>query len=147
VVAQKGGETPNTFSKRVYNTIYVLSRTCKEQQETRVVRKNPETYMKRMWNNLHEAWKAETVTAVWYVIQVIIPTNLRLQDIRLADTPNCKECGGLDTRLHRLIEWGRMEHLVTDQATDRVDHADDRGADLGGMVAAAALSDLAATTE
>lgn len=40
-----------------------------------------------------------------------------------------------------------MEHLVTDQATDRVAHADDRGADLGGVVAAAALSDLAATTE
>jgi hypothetical protein len=85
---------------------------------------------------------------MWYVvIQAIIPTNVRLQDIRLADIHNCKECGGLDTHLIRLIEWGMKKHLGIDQVADLVDHADDPGADSGGVVAAAALSDLAATTE
>jgi hypothetical protein len=62
VVAKKGGETPKVFRKRVYDTMYILSRAGGEQQEMRVVRQNPDTDWKRVWTNLHDAWTAETLT-------------------------------------------------------------------------------------
>jgi hypothetical protein len=37
VVARKGVETPKVFRKRVCDTMYILSRAVKEQQEIRVV--------------------------------------------------------------------------------------------------------------
>jgi hypothetical protein len=85
--------------------MYILSRAEKEQQEMRVVKESPATDWKGVWPDLHDACIAKTITAVWYVtILEIIPTNVILHKIRLAETPKCKECGGLDTRLYRLIE-------------------------------------------
>jgi hypothetical protein len=43
--------------------------------------------------------------------------------------------------------WRREEHLGMDWAADRVDHADDPGANPGGVADAAAISYLAVTTE
>jgi hypothetical protein len=112
VVAQKEVGTPKAIRKRAYDTMYILSRAGREQQEMRVVKQNPATDWKRVWANLHDAWAAETITAVWYVIiHDIIPTNVRLNNIHLADTPNCKECGSLDTRLYRLIECGEGRNI------------------------------------
>jgi hypothetical protein len=107
VEVQKGSETPNAFRIRVYDTMYVMSRAGREQQETRVVRQNPATDWKYVWTNLQDSGTTETITAVWHaIIHDILPTNIRFHNIRLADTPSCKECGGLDTHVHLLIECG-----------------------------------------
>jgi hypothetical protein len=112
VVAQKEVETPKAFRKRAYDTMYILRRAGRELQEMRVVKLNPATDWKRVWTNLHDAWTAETITALWYVIiRDIIRTNVRLHNISLADTPYSKQCGGLDTRLLRLIECGEGRHI------------------------------------
>jgi hypothetical protein len=68
VRAQQVGETPNAFRKRVYDTMYILNMAGLEQKEMSVVRQNPETDWKRVWTNLHDAWTAETITAVWYAV-------------------------------------------------------------------------------
>jgi hypothetical protein len=106
------GETPKSFRKRVYNTMYILNRAGREQKEMRVVEPNPETDWKRVWTNLHNAWTAETITAVWYaVIHDLVLTNVRLHKIRLADTPDCKECGIVDTLSHRLTECDEGKNI------------------------------------
>jgi hypothetical protein len=115
VVAQKEVETPKAFRKRVYDKMYMLSRAGREQQKMRVVKQNRATAWNYVWANLHDAWTAETITAVWYeyvVIHDIIPTNVRVHNIRLADTPNCKECGGLDTSIHRPIKCGEGRNIL-----------------------------------
>jgi hypothetical protein len=43
--------------------------------------------------------------------------------------------------------WRRNERLGEDKAANRMDNADDPGVNPAGMVAAAAISDLAVTTE
>ena len=108
----KGVEAPKVFRKRVYDTMYQLSRAGREQQEMRVVKQNPTTDWKRVWTNLHDTGTAYTITAVWYIIiHDIVSTNVRLHNIQLAETPNCKGCGGLDTRLHRLSECGEGRNI------------------------------------
>jgi hypothetical protein len=87
-------ENPKSLRKRVYDTMYVLSSADREQQEMRVVRQNPATDWKRVWTNRHGSGTAETITAVWYVIiREILPTNVTLHIISLADTPCYKKCG------------------------------------------------------
>jgi hypothetical protein len=104
---QKEGEKPKVFRKPVYDPMYALSRDGREKPEMRSVRHYSETDWKRVWTNLHDSGIWETITAVWYaVIYDILPTNVRLHNIQLADTPMCKECGAVDTRLDRLIECG-----------------------------------------
>jgi hypothetical protein len=107
VKAQKEGETPYAFRERVYDRMCVLNRADSEQEKMRIVGKNTAITWKRVWTNLHDSETAETITAVWLVItHDFIRTNFRLHSIRLADTPFCKKCAGLDTRLYRLIECG-----------------------------------------
>jgi len=60
-----------------------------------------------IWKNLAETPTSEADIAVWYkVINDIIPTNVRLHLIKMASTDTCKECGEVDTLLHRLTEFG-----------------------------------------
>jgi hypothetical protein len=68
VLKQKLVERPKAFRKRVYDTMHIVSRADREQQEISVVKQNPATNWKRVWANIHDACTAETITAVWYVI-------------------------------------------------------------------------------
>jgi hypothetical protein len=43
VVTRKVVETPIAFRKRVYDSMYIMSRAGREQQEVRVVKQNPAT--------------------------------------------------------------------------------------------------------
>jgi hypothetical protein len=54
VEPQKEGEKPKVLRKRVYDTMYALSRADREQPEMRVVRHYQKTDWKRVWTNLHE---------------------------------------------------------------------------------------------
>ena len=78
----------------------------------RIVQQNPETDWRRVWQNLHNTGSTQMITAVWYlVVHDLVPTNLRLHKIHLAESPNCSNCGRLDTRLHRLCECGEGEQI------------------------------------
>ena len=67
---------------------------------------------KVIWKNLAETPTLEDDIAVWYkVINDIIPTKKRLHRINMASTDTCKECGEVDTLLHRLTECGESKAI------------------------------------
>jgi len=58
-----------------------------------------------IWKNLQAAPVSGLDTATWYtMIQVIIPTNVRLHRIKMSPTVICKDWGSKDTIGHRLTE-------------------------------------------
>jgi hypothetical protein len=54
-----------------------------------------------------DCWTTKAVKVTLYmVIQDILPTKERLYKIRLADSPLCRQCGSMDTVIHRVTECG-----------------------------------------
>ena len=64
-----------------------------------------------MWKNIHCTPLSGGTKAVWYkVIHNILPTNVRLNKIRISPTDKYNNCGMHDTIQHRLIECGEGQH-------------------------------------
>ena len=60
-----------------------------------------------MWENLSAAPILESTRIVWFrVIQDLIPTNERLQRIRMVQTDTCRKCTMKDTLEHRITACG-----------------------------------------
>jgi len=108
------------YKKRLYTTLKVLISTDNRHQEMGITRYWPHADWVRIWKNLQAAPVSELDTAPWYkVIQDIIPTNVRLNRIKMSPTDTCKDCGNKDTVGHRLTEcgegtttWGRMKSII-----------------------------------
>jgi hypothetical protein len=67
----------------------------------------PDTKWITVWSNIQAAPVSEHMKAQWYIItHDLLPTNERLQKIRLSTTDKCKHCNMTDTLNHRLIECG-----------------------------------------
>jgi hypothetical protein len=115
------GETPKQLKRRIYDTQIILIRQETVPNQIRIHKKYPHVCWDRVWRNLHGAPINETLKATWYyIIHDIIPTNGRLHQIHLADSPNCARCGNEDTIRHRLTEcqeapvvWNTTRTLIS----------------------------------
>ena len=106
------GECPSTARRRIYQTMKALCRGGTTVREMRIVRQVPNANWNQIWNNLHDAGVGEVMTAQWYrVVHDLLPTRNRLQKIQLAESTACTDCGGIDTRLHRIVECGEREAI------------------------------------
>jgi hypothetical protein len=119
---QRQGEHARTFRRRVYWTLRALAEAGSPPRVMRILQLYPAAHWKRIWFILHN-WTSEAVKVTWYmVIQDILPTNERLYKMRLAGSPLCRQCGALDTVLHRVTECGEGARLRgMDQTTHSVD--------------------------
>ena len=100
----------NTFGhteKRVYWTLRGMAEAGSPPRVMRIRHLHPSADWERIWNNLHACWTTDAVRGNWYgVIHDILPTNQRLDKIRLVDSPRCSQCGEPDTVQHRMTECG-----------------------------------------
>ena len=97
----------HTYKKRIYTTLQTLSNANSMIQEMRITKLWPQTNWELVWKNLLITPLPSSDIMTWYrVIHDIIPTNLRLNRIRISITDACTECGQRDTLEHRLIECG-----------------------------------------
>ena len=63
-------------------------------------------------DQLHECGTTEAVKINWHVvIQDILPTNERLHEIRLVDSPLCRHCGEPDPVQHRVTSCGEWASI------------------------------------
>jgi len=82
-----------------------MAAATRESREMRIKQLHPDTQLMQVWKNLHTAWVSEEIASMWYiVVHDIVPTNQRLNVIRLVDSDRCKHCGRRDTLVHRLTE-------------------------------------------
>ena len=89
----------------MYVTLDIMARAAKDDPEMRITRLSPETNWRQEWKNLHTAWVLEETKSSGYVVaRDIIPTNERLQAIRLAESDRCTSRERNDTLTHRLTE-------------------------------------------
>jgi hypothetical protein len=110
--SQRQAETSRTFKRRVYDTLQMMSIAESKPWEVRIMQLQPTIDWSLVWGNLRNVRLPEGARSAWYmVIHDIIPTNVRLHRIRLADTENCTQCGRPDTMLHRLIECGVRQEI------------------------------------
>jgi hypothetical protein len=100
-------ETFKQFKRSIYGTLRTLAANSEDVTSLRITRKYPATPWKRAWRNLHTAEASDTVISTWYqAIHDILPTNERLETIRLTDTSLCVKCRKTDTIQHRIVERG-----------------------------------------
>jgi hypothetical protein len=65
----------------------------------------PQANWVRIWKNMKDTPVSEESKVIWYkVINDIIPTRVRLHNIRLAETETCIRCPKADNLQHRLTE-------------------------------------------
>jgi hypothetical protein len=99
--------TPKAYKKRLYTVKLTSLRAAAGQPEMHVVKMWPNVDWGRVWKNLREAPVTDSTKAEWYrVIHELIPTNERLQHIKIAQTDTCRNCASRDTFEHRLIVCG-----------------------------------------
>jgi len=110
VAERRPAESMKVYKRRVYDTLHHISRMEKE----RVTTIWQITDWPSMCKNLAETTVTGEKKAAWYkVIHDILPTNERLQKIRIAHMDRCCHCDGQDTILHRLTECGELERIWT----------------------------------
>ena len=98
-------ESKRAYKRRVYNTLYHISRGKTGVQEMRIIRTWPTTEWTIVWKNIHSTPVSGGMKAAWYkVINDIHPTNDHLHKIRTSPTDKCRICGMQDTVQHHLIE-------------------------------------------
>ena len=116
-------EPLKTFRRRMYGTLYTMAQAGRAQPEMRITQLHPRTDWKQVWKNLHETWVPDPLKAIWYkVIHDILPTNERLNKIKLTNTTQFRECRDQDTIMHRLTTCGRG-NLTWTKARLRTDPA------------------------
>ena len=65
-----------------------------------------------MWEIIGKAPVSGTNRPEWYkIIHDILPTNVRLDKIRMEPTDKCGNCATVDTVEHRLIECGEGKRI------------------------------------
>jgi RNA polymerase subunit RPABC4/transcription elongation factor Spt4 len=107
-VAQRGNiETPKSYKMRLYTVKLTSLRAAAGQPEMRGVKMWPNVDWGRVWKNLREAPVSDSTKTEWgRVIHELIPTNKRLQLIKIAQTDICRNCASKDTIENRLIFCG-----------------------------------------
>jgi len=119
VPGQRRSESTKAYKARIYTTLSALSIAMTPPQGMRIEKLWLHADWKVIWKNLAETPTSEADIAVWYkVINDIIPTNERLNRIKMASTDTCKEWGEIDTLLHRLTVWREQ----SDMGLDTADH-------------------------
>jgi hypothetical protein len=89
---------------RVYGTIRTLTKPRLGTRTISVVEVYPHIQWAQVWRNLHIAWITEEERSVWYgVIQVLVPTNDRLDRIAQKENDYCSICGERETIKHRIL--------------------------------------------
>jgi len=102
-----GTEVDKSYKRRLYSTLKELSDNAAPPQEMRIVKKWPTIDWKVVLRNLVETPSLESDIVHWYnVIHDVIPTNERLQCIRISPTDGCNVCDRKVTLSHRLTECG-----------------------------------------
>ena len=102
-----GTEVDKSYKRRLYSTLKELSDNAAPPQEMRIVKKWPTVDWKAVLRNLVETPSLESDIVHWYnVIHDVIPTNERLQCIRISPTDGCNVCDRKVTLSHRLKECG-----------------------------------------
>jgi hypothetical protein len=105
-------ELPKTFRRRMYDTLCTMAQAGRTQREMRITQLHPRTYWKQVWENLHETWAPDPLKALWYkVIHDILPTNERLNKIKLTNATQCRERGDQDKIMHHLTTCGRGREI------------------------------------
>jgi hypothetical protein len=107
-VATRGrGESTQAYKERLYMMIHTIMRAKAGNQEMRVTKKWPHIDWARVWDNLNAApVPGLTQTARYQVIQDIISTNERLQQIRMVQMDTCGNCKMTDMLEHRITACG-----------------------------------------
>ena len=107
VVIQETMESKRAYKRRLYSTLYHISRGATDEQEMRITKIWPTTDWKNVWKNIHRTPVSGGMKAAWCkVINDTLPTNDRLHKIRMSPTDKCSNCCMHDTVQHRLIECG-----------------------------------------
>jgi len=112
-VAERGPtESTKAYKQHIYDTLHYISRMETRLREMRIITIWPNTDWSSVWINLAETPVPGEIKATWYkVINDILPTNERLQKIRIAPTDRCRHCDKQDTLLHGLTEYGEGEQI------------------------------------
>ena len=77
-------ESLRAFRNCTSNILHTMALANKGIPDMRITQIHPDTSWNRVWHNLHAVWTFEEIKAVWYMaIQDVIPTNDRLEKIRL----------------------------------------------------------------
>jgi len=98
-------ESKRAYKRRLYSTLYHISRGATGAQEMRIIRIWPKTDWTTVSKNIHRTPVSGGMKAAWYkVINDILPTNDRLNKIRMSPTDKCRICGMQGTVQHHLIE-------------------------------------------
>jgi hypothetical protein len=107
IMPRGDGETMRAYKRRVYITMIRLLCDKVGPPRTRVASYWPDTNWKNVWKNIQNTPGSEALKVQWFqIVHDLTPTNARLQRIRLSNTEECRECGGVDTLSHRLTECG-----------------------------------------
>jgi hypothetical protein len=109
---QRQAKTRWAFKRRVYDTLRIMSTAESKSWEVRIMQLQPAIDFSLGWHNLQNVRMHDGARSAGYmVIHDIIPTNVRLQRIRLTDTENCTQCGWPDTILHQLKNCGMRQEI------------------------------------
>jgi len=104
-------ERRRTYTKRVYDTLQLMSANT-PPREISMERLYPVQDWGKVWKNIAKARITDEARAAWYsVVHDLIPTNVRLHNIRMADNEDCTLCGRRDTLTHRLTECGEGKSI------------------------------------
>jgi hypothetical protein len=91
-----------------------MIRAATANREMCLTQLQPQAKWTAMWKNLHGTPVPESCRAIWYrVIHNIIPTNVRLNKIRLTPTNCCRNCCKKETIERRIIGCGEGEKMWT----------------------------------
>ena len=76
---QRQAETRRTSTRRVYDTLQILSPAETKPWEVRIMQLQPAIDWSPVWDHLHNLKLPDGARSAWYmVIHDIIPTNVRL---------------------------------------------------------------------
>jgi len=100
-------EGRRTYTKRIYDTLRIMSANTAPPREIRMEHLYPGQDWVKIWKNIAKARITDEARSAWYsVVHDLIPTNVRLHNIRMADNEDCTLCGRRDNLTHRLTECG-----------------------------------------
>jgi len=98
-------ESKRVYKRRVYNTLYHISRGETGIHDMCITKIWQNTDWYTVWKNIHCTLVSGGTKAVWYKeIHDILPANVRLHKIRISPNDKCNNCGMHDTIQHGLIK-------------------------------------------
>lgn len=93
----------DTIVKReIYERSLKVQYPTATSQKIRIQTKHPDRNWTKIWQNINKKFLPRSVRAIWYtIVHDIVPTNSRMNNIKLHDTGHCTHCGQRDTIQHR----------------------------------------------